>query len=314
MTALMKAGGILCVGRLYCDFVFLGLPGMPELGHEIFAPALTVAPGGGAFIVAAQLAAFGRYAALGARLGTDPISRTLEAPIAALGVDSRWIEHAADAGPQVTMAIPRNGNRAFVTHRAGAAVPANLRAAIASGCFRHLHVAELTTLLDMADLVALARNAGMTISGDAGWDLAALTDPRVMDHVRMLDLFLPNAEEAAALTGCDEPEDAAERLARLVNLAVIKAGSAEARLCGAGVAAALRPPAVTAHDPTGAGDAFVAGFLDRWLEGDAPDICLAWAVAAGSLAIRQPGGATPSARHDVAIRAAALLGTVVPAR
>lgn len=314
MNAEAKAGGVLCVGRLYCDFVFVGLPGMPELGHEIFARDLTVAPGGGAFIVAAQLVALGRQAALGARLGTDPISRGLEAPISALGVDLRWLEHATDAGPQVTMAIPQNGDRAFVTHRAGLAVAATVRAAIGSGRFRHLHVAELTTLLDMADLVGLARNAGMTISGDAGWDVATLADPRVMDHVRLLDLFLPNAEEAAALTGCDDPTDAAERLARLVNIVAIKAGPAEACLRGAGVATNLRPPAVTVRDATGAGDAFIAGFLDRWLDGETPDICLAWAVAAGSLAIRQAGGAAPSARHDVAAAAAALLDAAAPVR
>lgn len=307
MNAVAEAGEVLCVGRLYCDFVFLGLPDMPELGREIFAPDLTVAPGGGAFIVAGQLVALGRQAALGARLGTDPISRGLAAPIAALGVDMRWLEHAADAGPQVTMAIPRDADRAFVTHRAGAAVPATLRAAIASGRFRHLHVAELTTLLDMGDFLAMARDAGMTISGDAGWDLAALADRRVMDRLRLLDLFLPNAEEATALTGCDDPAAAAERLARRVELVVIKAGPAEARLRGAGITASLRPPAVAVRDATGAGDAFIAGFLDRWLDGEAPGTCLAWAVAAGSLAIRQAGGATPSARRDVAASAATLL-------
>lgn len=314
MNITTKIGGVLCVGRLYCDFVFLGLPGMPELGHEMFARELAVAPGGGAFIVAAQLAALGRHAALGARLGTDPISRGLEAPIAALGVDLRWLQHAADAGPQVTMAIPHDGDRAFVTRRSGPAVPATLRAAIASGQFRHLHVAELATLLDMAELVELARGAGMTVSADAGWDAAALSDPRVSDHLGLVDLFLPNAEEAAILTGHDDPAAAADMLARVVELVVIKAGAGEARLRGAGMTAGLRPPSVAVHDATGAGDAFIAGFLDRWLDGEAVETCLAWAVAAGSLAIRQAGGASPSSRADIAAMATALVDTAVPAR
>jgi len=314
MNVVTQTGGVLCAGRLYCDFVFLGLPGMPELGREIFARELTVAPGGGAFIVAAQLAVLGRHAALGARLGTDPISRGLEVPIAALGVDMRWVERAADAGPQVTMAIPHKSDRAFVTHHAGAAVPATLRAAIASGHFRHLHVAELTTLLEMADLVALARDAGMTVSGDAGWDEAAFSDPRVSEHLRLLDVFLPNAEEAAALTGCDDPQAAAEALARVAKLVVIKAGPGEVRLRGGGISASLRPPSVAARDATGAGDAFIAGFLDRWLDGEAAEACLAWAVAAGSLAIRQAGGASPSSRQDVAAMAEALLEAGMPAR
>ncbi len=314
MNLVTPTGGVLCVGRLYADFVFLGLPGMPELGREIFARDLAVGPGGGAFIVAAQLVALGRHAALGARLGTDPISCGLEAPVAALGVDLRWLERATDAGPQVTMAVPHDGDRAFVTHRAGAAVPSTLREAITSGRFRHLHVAELTTLLDMAELVALARVGGMTVSGDAGWDSVALADPRVPEHLRLLDIFLPNAEEAAALTGHDEPAAAAEALARIVKLAVIKAGPDEARLHGSGITASLRPPDVAVRDATGAGDAFIAGFLDRWLDDEAAETCLAWGVAAGSLAIRQAGGASPASRQAVAGQAASLLDSAVSAR
>jgi sugar/nucleoside kinase (ribokinase family) len=45
-------------------------------------------------------------------------------------------------------------------------------------------------------------------------------------------------------------------------------------------------------DATGAGDAFAAGFLDAWLVAGDPAAALARGIAAGTLAVAQPGGAT----------------------
>jgi len=35
--------GVLCAGRLYCDLVMHGLPGMPVPGTEVYADGLTLA-------------------------------------------------------------------------------------------------------------------------------------------------------------------------------------------------------------------------------------------------------------------------------
>jgi sugar/nucleoside kinase (ribokinase family) len=55
----VKADGVICVGRLYCDLNFSGFPHMPDLGCEVFADDLTLHGGGGAFITASYLAALG---------------------------------------------------------------------------------------------------------------------------------------------------------------------------------------------------------------------------------------------------------------
>ena len=55
---------ILCVGRIYCDLVFSGVPRMPSLGSEVFAENVTLHAGGGAFNTAAAFSALGRKTAL----------------------------------------------------------------------------------------------------------------------------------------------------------------------------------------------------------------------------------------------------------
>jgi ribokinase len=54
----------------------------------------------------------------------------------------------------------------------------------------------------------------------------------------------------------------------------------------------IEPPAVTALDATGAGDAFRAGLLYGLLRGEELPRSLCWAVAAGSLKVENLGAAT----------------------
>ena len=48
-------------------------------------------------------------------------------------------------------------------------------------------------------------------------------------------------------------------------------------------------------DSTGAGDAFCAGFVSRWLRGDDLETCAGAAVMAASRAVGQAGGRPPAA-------------------
>ena len=54
----------------------------------------------------------------------------------------------------------------------------------------------------------------------------------------------------------------------------------------------IQPPAVTATDATGAGDAFRSGLLYGLLRGFDLPRSLCWAVAAGSLKVKNLGAAT----------------------
>jgi sugar/nucleoside kinase (ribokinase family) len=133
---------VLCLGRTYCDIIFTGLREMPALGRERFAEDVTVAAGGGAYITAAHLAALGRPAALLTRLGHDPLSRSLDRELGAGGIDLSFVERSDDAGPQPTIALIKDHERAFVSRRAGGSRPASLEQALAAPDVAHLHIAE----------------------------------------------------------------------------------------------------------------------------------------------------------------------------
>ena len=147
-----SGGGVLCLGRTYCDLVFTGFSSLPVLGRELFADDVAIVPGGGASITAAHLASFGRRAALVTRLGIDPLSSSLARALIESGVDLSLAERAEDAGPQITVAIVNSHDRAFLSRRAGHGCPTSAAALRAPG-MRHLHIAEYATLAELPEIV-----------------------------------------------------------------------------------------------------------------------------------------------------------------
>lgn len=273
---------VLCVGRLYCDLVFTGVPRMPTLGTEVFAEDLGVHAGGGAFITAATLAALGRPAALSAVLPAPPFDAPVSAEIEAAGVDIALSQPAAQgAAPQVTVAIVQGGDRAFLTKASGAAVP-NLDAdALRTSGAAHLHIGELRSLKEHPGLLEAARTAGMTVSLDCSWDDAL--GPEDVRLIGGVDLFLPNAEEDARLAAFGLGRDYAP-------LTVVKRGGEGATALTGGRSIDVPGLSVAVVDTTGAGDAFNGGFLDRWLDGAPLEACLEAGNACGAATVQHAGG------------------------
>ncbi|EMS97667.1 putative carbohydrate kinase [Agrobacterium tumefaciens str. Cherry 2E-2-2] len=286
-----EKSAVISIGRIYCDLIFTGLDELPVLGRELFASDMEIAAGGGAFIAAAHFAHIGRPVAVLARLGTDTFSRNIGEKMQQSGVDLQFLEHSADAGPQVTVATVVGHDRAFLTRRAGAARPSTLEAAFAWEKAGHLHIAEFATLHEMPDLISRAKDSGLSVSLDPSWDASLIYNKGLLRACAGVDVFLPNLEEAEAITGHADPEAALTALSGAFPVVALKGGAQGAWVssrAGYHHAAAKKVPVV---DTTGAGDAFNAGFIDAWLRREEETLCLEAGVAAGSLAVQAAGGA-----------------------
>lgn len=279
------AGAVLCAGRLYCDIVMSDLPALPEPGQEVYAGGLALAAGGGAYITAAYCAALGRETGLAAHLPAEPFGEGLRAELRAAGLDlTLCLPAPAGADPQITVAMITGGDRAFLTRRAGPAVPAGLTAALASGRHAHLHLGELATLAEHPGLARAAKAAGMSVSCDCSWDAAVLARHDLPALLAGVDVFLPNAMEAEALARHAPLADHAP-------LVVIKDGAAGARAVQAGTVVSRPARAARVVDTVGAGDAFNAGFIDAWLARRPIEECLDAGHATAAEALARHGGA-----------------------
>lgn len=291
MTHAADRSAVLSIGRVYCDLIFTGLGHLPVLGREVFADHMEIAAGGGAFIAAAHLAHAKRKVALVARLGKDALSTSVEEQVRDSGVDLRFVERAENAGPQVTVAAVVDQERAFLTRRAGPARPTSLEEALAWEEARHLHIAEYATLHEIPDLIARAKERGLTVSLDPSWDATLIYDPGLVRACEGIDLFLPNLEEAEAITGHSDPEAAILHLSAAFPTVALKGGAQGAWMISNGRMLHADADIVPVVDTTGAGDAFNAGFIHAWMSGLDDQACLKAGIHFGSLSVQSPGGA-----------------------
>ena len=140
---------------------------------------------------------------------------------------------------------------------------------------------------ELAGVFRTARSLGVTTMLD-------IVLPGPGDHWRLLepvlaetDVFLPNQDEAAVITGQADPLAQAERFrAAGARTVVITCGHAGSVLVSA--RERLRAPVfpVEYRGGTGSGDAFDAGYIVGLLRGEDSAGCLRWGSAAGASCVR----------------------------
>ena len=132
-------------------------------------------------------------------------------------------------------------------------------------------------------MVELAHERGASISIDCQWCPDLIAAPDLADRLVAARpaVFLPNLDEALAITRAAEAADALESLAAWVPT-VITMGAAGA-LAGCDGERYARPALpVNAMDTTGAGDAFDAGFIYGLLHGRPSASACAWRRSAAA--------------------------------
>ena len=279
-------------------------------GGDTFGEVVLL-PGGSAANVAVWAARCGREVTFIGKIGRDRMGALGREDLEREGVDHRLIETDAHATGSVAVFVDHTGERSMVSgHGADFyLLPSELprRAITTAG---HLHLTAWSFFTDpprsaAREAARTAKVAGATLSVDPGSFqmigemgvesfLAATTDMGV-------DVFLPNKEEAAMLTGMPDPEAAAHRLAELFDgaLVVVKLDADGALVLEDGLVSHIPPASNRLVDATGAGDSFAGAFLSRWTAGvSAPDAA-GFAVRVAEWVIEHPGARPAS---DEALR------------
>jgi sugar/nucleoside kinase (ribokinase family) len=297
------------VGNLCWDVIVRGLPDLPRWGEEAEGDDNLQAPGGQAFNLAAALAALGRRVTLTGALGDDAAGRQMLAALSELEVATDGVVVDPALPTAVTAALVRtDGERAFASDfgcQRTWGLPQILErwdAAIAAAdvlCLVGQFNVPGLPVADAAQLLARARTAGITTVLDTGWDPQGWTVERrqatraLLAHV---DVFLPNQDEARALTGLGDPAAAAaELLADGAGTVVVKCGGAGSVGSAGGAWARAGVLDVTVRDAVGAGDTFDAGFVAGALEGQDLAGRMALGSAAAGLRVSSMPPAWPTA-------------------
>lgn len=297
----MTQAAVTCVGEALAVFV----PDRDATGYGLVV-------GGAEANVACTLAALGISAGWFGRVGDDHFGRVVLRALAAHGVDVSGVEVDPERqtglyvkeirAPRADEPGPRHDTTPTTVmryYRAGSAAcatgPRHARAPVIRDA-RSLHLSGITPALsqscaEFVDAILDARRPGRTVAFDVNFRPAlwARRDPALLlDLARRADLVFIGADEAEAICGVADP-DALRRLLPEPRTLVVKQAADGAVGFEAGERAHVPALPVEIAEPTGAGDAFAAGFIAGGIRGLSLRDRLRLGTLAASCALRVRG-------------------------
>jgi sugar/nucleoside kinase (ribokinase family) len=249
---------------------------LPNSGELLATDDFLVEPGGCAANVAVALGKLGVAASVSGRVGDDLFGEMVKRDLSALGIDTSGVLTTAGLGTSKTVIIAVVGEDRRYLHSFGA--NAVLAAEdIAPSAFEAADVIYiggyviLPALREdaLAPRLAAARARGakiiLDVAAPAGRPPSLEAASRLLPHV---DYFVPNLDEAFALTGESDPRRQADKLiGHGASTAMIKLGEKGIYVRSGTGSFELDAPPIAVVEPSGAGDAFAAGLVVGILEG-----------------------------------------------
>jgi sugar/nucleoside kinase (ribokinase family) len=267
---------VLCVGVLVSDVFVPPVERVPNAGELLATDDFLIEPGGCAANVAVALSKLGVAASVSGRVGDDLYGEMVRRELSALGIDTSGVLTTPGLGTSKTVIIAVIGEDRRYLHTFGA--NAALAAVdIAPAAFEAADVIYIGGYLilpalradELAPRLAAARARGaktiLDVAAPAERELSLEAVSRLLPHV---DYFVPNFDEAFALTEERDPRRQADKLVAHGALTVIiKLGEKGVYVRHGTESFALDAPPIEVVEPSGAGDAFAAGLAVGILEG-----------------------------------------------
>ncbi|MCI8335271.1 MAG: carbohydrate kinase family protein [Lachnospiraceae bacterium] len=299
---------VLCVGLMVCDIMAKPFSaGILEKDHTK-VNCIDMRVGGDAFNVAANLTALGTDNTLCSRVGRDHMGSFALKFAAAAGIGTEHILAGEKPTSVSLVMLEENGERHFASQDGASQFITGEEISDALlGEHDILYIGSLGDLpgLDRERLHALLKRAkehgmltAMDITGEPG--------PEAMDYLLpslpMVDFFLPSDYEAMKIADCSTPREAAQKFADLgVKHVIVKQGAKGCSYLpkeGCGEYRSYPAFRTKAVDTTGAGDAFVAGFLSAYCGGFSIEECIAVALRVGAECVKSLGANVALKRMD----------------
>jgi sugar/nucleoside kinase (ribokinase family) len=288
---------VLCAGVVVADHLCAPIERLPKGGEIIAAERMVLTLGGGAANTAVDLAKMGASAAVVGRVGDDDFGRIVANLLRKQEVDVSALQFGVGEETGQTLIINvRGDDRRFITSFGANSTfsAADIPPQRVKNC-RVFYLGGYLVLPNMrqdavAELFAAARQAGaktvldVAVSGSSDY-LAQLE--RLLPHV---DVFLPNADEAAQICGQSDVLRQAEQFRQLgAGTVVITSGGCGSVLVNDQVRLRAGTYPVEYVDGTGCGDAFDAGYIFGLLHRMSTEDCLRYATALGASCVRAVG-------------------------
>ncbi len=296
----MVMGNIICLGILVADFIASTIEKFPELGKLELVNNTGVFTGGCATNTSIALAKLGMDVGVIGKVGDDILGQYVISELKKNKVGTKGVSISDKKETSTTIVlVDTEGERTFI-HNTGAngdltLKDIDLESLKASSI---IHVAGYFLLPgfegeDCKQFLKKVKKMGLTTTVDTAWDAQKRWLKLIQGSLPYIDYFLPSYEEALMLSGEKEPRKICDFfLEKGVGTVGLKMGKEGCLIKNKREEIYCPPYQVKVVDTTGAGDAWVAGFLAGLYKGWPLTKVGKFANAVGASCVRSTGASS----------------------
>ncbi len=277
------AGGI---GFANIDLIYSGLKNLPGKGEEVYAQKFGMYLGGGIPATMINTARLGIPSRVLTFIGQDYFSNFVRQEFARYPVE--MIDLYEGDGMPVTLSSTMvcDNDRTFLSFRDKVDITPEIR----KKALCYLRGARVVDMHEgFMDVYRTLKAEGTIHIFDTGWE-EDLSIDKYREYLELADYYVPNQKEALKITGESTVEGAAECLSQFFPDVIIKLDKDGCLLKNRSGIQIIRPlEGVVAVDATGAGDAFLSGFIYGIYKGYPVEECLRFGNITGGYCVQGVG-------------------------
>jgi sugar/nucleoside kinase (ribokinase family) len=234
------------------------MPRLPRAGEEIYSKGFDLQMGGGVPATLINCSRLGVPTQLATFLGQDIFSEFAKNYFAKNNVAYKNLYQGTGIPLNVSSAMITDGERTFASYCENHPVTD----ALLEEVYRLSTGAKIVVMqIGYLEIYKKLKQEGSILILDIGFK-EDLSLENYSEYIDLADYYLPNCQEALKITGTDRPEDAADVLSEHFDKVIVKLDKHGCLTLENGVKTVISEIADFVHrDSTGAGDAFLSGFL-----------------------------------------------------
>ncbi|MBQ8766383.1 MAG: carbohydrate kinase family protein [Clostridia bacterium] len=243
-------------GKLNVDLLYSGMPRIPNEGEEIYCKDFKVCLGGGFPATMINCSRLGVTAKIGTFLGDDMFSQFAKEQLSATGTE--YVAFESNGYPlNVTSAIITSTDRTFVSY----GNKENYSDEMLEKIYNALKGAKIVGMQErILPVYKELKKDGAILVLDTGYS-EDMSFEKIKDMIELADYYTPNIDETEKITGTRDYKEALKFLHEYFEKPVVKLGRDGCSGFDGDYFIVPEIKEFKCVDATGAGDAFLSGFM-----------------------------------------------------
>ncbi len=288
-------------GATNVDLLYQGFDRLADVGEELYCKDFSLQLGGGLPATLINLGRLGINTKIATELGQDIFSKFATEQYINNGVSPTNLYKGSNIPLNITSAIILPSDRTFYSYGKGSIDPDDE----AKETFYNIAKGSKITMMQLGgflDVYKKLHDEGTKLVLDTGWD-DEMSFEKYNDYLEIADYYTPNQKEAMRISGTTNPKDAAYSLIRYFDKVVVKVD--KDGCMGIDDNNLFFVPSIDEFknvDSTGAGDAFLSGFMYGLFYDYPLKDCVLFGNITGGKAVTEVGALSGYVTEDELLR------------